>query len=136
MAKPRTWAQKLEGAKPPHNVVLDKAFAGVPPGATLHISSPAALRDVVVAIPLGQTRTVQQLRDDLARANGADATCPVSTAIFLRVVAEAALERLAAGASASEVTPFWRVVEPGSTLARKLSGDPDFITTRRAAERG
>jgi hypothetical protein len=38
----KTWAEKMN-AKPPHHVVLDKDFAGIPKGAKLHISSPVSV---------------------------------------------------------------------------------------------
>jgi hypothetical protein len=41
------------------------------------------------------------LRRELAQVHGADATCPVSTAIFPRVVAEAAWDDVQAGARAT-----------------------------------
>jgi hypothetical protein len=122
-------------AKPPHTVRLDKDFAGVPAGALLLISCPkevqAYLREHV---PAGQTRSVQQMRRELAALHGADAACPVSTAIFLRTVAEAAWERIEAGADATDVAPFWRVVEPGSPLAKKLRCGNAWIEQQRAAE--
>ena len=59
---------------------------------------------------------------------------PASTAIFLRIVAEAAWEALQSGAQLQQVTPFWRIVEPGSKLARKLSVDPAFLSERRDQE--
>jgi hypothetical protein len=53
--------------------------------------------------------------------------CPVTTAIYLRVVAEAALQELAAGKAIDEVTPFWRVVTPDTKVAAKLSCGPDGV---------
>ena len=38
----KTWAEKMK-AKPPHQVILEKDFAGVPKGSKLHISSPAEI---------------------------------------------------------------------------------------------
>lgn len=130
----KTWAEKLAGGKPAHVVVLDKPFAGVGAGQTLAIASPQVIQDYVNAVPHGQTRTMQDLRRDLARHLGADATCPTSSSIFLRIVAEAALEDIAAGAKPAYVTPFWRVVDPQSPLARRLSCGPDFVLTMREME--
>jgi hypothetical protein len=133
-SQPKTWAQKMK-AKPPHTVVLDKDFAGVPAGARLLISCPheveAYLRNQV---PAGETRAIQQMRRELAATHGADAACPVSTAIFLRTVAEAAWDEIEAGKPATEVAPFWRVVEPGSPLAKKLRAGSDWIAHQRQAE--
>jgi hypothetical protein len=134
--KAKTWTDKMKAA-PPHVVVLDKAFAGVPAGARLLISNPreieAYLREQV---PRGKTLSIQQLRRDLAAHHGADAACPVSTSIFLRTVAEHAWDQVEAGAPLSEVAPFWRVVEPTSPLARKLRADPAWITLQRELEQG
>jgi hypothetical protein len=43
-SKPKTWKQKMN-AKPPHTVVLDKDFAGVPAGARLLISCPVEVEN-------------------------------------------------------------------------------------------
>ena len=37
----KTWGEKMN-AKPPHHVILDKDFAGIPKGSKLHISSPVS----------------------------------------------------------------------------------------------
>ncbi len=66
--------------------------------------------------------------------HGADATRPVSTAIFLRTVAKAAWDEIESGKSAAEVTPFWRVVDPKSPLAKKLRAGSQWIEQQRLAE--
>ncbi|WP_237214046.1 hypothetical protein [Falsiroseomonas oryziterrae] len=126
---PKSWDDKYRSAKPPHVTVLAKPFAGVGAGEKLFIASPALLDRRIRAIPPGRTVDPVALRAELARENGASATCPTSTAIFLRIVAERALERLDA-----DPAPFWRVIAPDSPLARKLSCGPDFIRHRRALE--
>lgn len=131
---PKTWTQKLSGGKAPHVVTLEKAFAGVPVGARLFIASPLLLDRTIAALPRGSVQEVPALREQLARQHGADATCPVSTAIFLRIVAEAALERLGQGAAVSAITPFWRVIAPRTTLSAKLSCGDDFISLQREME--
>ncbi|MFY8091916.1 MAG: hypothetical protein ACOVN0_00390 [Niveispirillum sp.] len=131
---PKTWTQKLSGGKAPHVVTLEKAFAGVPVGARLFIASPLLLDCTISAIPRGMFQEVAALRQQLAKENGADATCPVSTAIFLRIVAEAALERVSQGAPVSAITPFWRVIAPRTTLSAKLSCGDDFISLQREME--
>jgi hypothetical protein len=128
---PKSWEQKFRGAKPAHVSVLAKPFAGVPAGERLFIASPALLEARLRTIPPGQTRTILSLREDLAREHGAAATCPTSTAIYLRIVAERALEDHEAG---REAAPFWRLIAPETPLARKLSCGPDFIRHQRALE--
>lgn len=134
-SKPKSWKQKMQ-AKPPHMVTLDKDFAGVPAGARLLISCPMQIEEYLrTRVPAGETREIQQMRRELAAAHGADAACPVSTAIFLRTVAEAAWDDIEAGTPATAVAPFWRVVDPRSPLAKKLRAGGAWIEQQRAAER-
>jgi hypothetical protein len=131
----KTWAEKKR-AKPPHTVVLEKDFAGVPAGARLLISSPVEIEDYLRHhVPPGTTKEIQQVRRELASLHGADATCPVSTSIFLRTLAEAAWDEMEAGRPATEVAPFWRVIDPKSPLAKKLRAGGQWIEQQRLAER-
>ena len=134
-SKPKSWKQKMQ-AKPTHMVTLEKDFAGVPVGSRLLISCPLEVEEYLrTKVPPGETREVQQMRRELAALHGADAACPVSTAIFLRTVAEAAWDDMEAGRPATEVAPFWRVVDPKSPLAKKLRAGSQWIEQQRAAER-
>ena len=65
------------------------------------------------------------LRRDLALGAKTDKTCPVTSAIFVRVVAERSLELTAEGKR--QLAPFWKVIDPKSSLAKKLSCGVDFI---------
>jgi hypothetical protein len=125
---PKNWDQRYSGARPPHVAVLEKPYAGLKAGQRLFIADPPLLDGRIRAIPPGTLWDVATLRAELAREHGADATCPTSTAIFLRIVAERALEQ------AGDPTPFWRVVAPDSPLAQKLSCGTDYIRHRRALE--
>jgi hypothetical protein len=134
--KPGTdWRRRFDVAKPPKVVELESDFAGIRAGTKMLVGSPALIAAYVRKIPFGQTRSIERLRNDLARRHGATATCPVTTAIFLRVVAELAWQDLQAGRPPAEVTPFWRVVEPGSPLAKRLSCDSRWLEEQRATER-
>jgi hypothetical protein len=116
-------------------VTLDKDFAGVPAGSRLLISCPLEIEEYLNSrVPLGETREIQQMRRELAAMHGADAACPVSTAIFLRTVAEAAWDDIEAGKPVTAVAPFWRVVDPKSPLAKKLRAGSSWIEQQRAAE--
>ncbi len=72
-------------------------------------------------IPSGSFISIVEMRKDLAKSHKADASCPITSSIHSRIVAEIAIEELAEGASPNSVCPFWRVVDPRSDLARKLS---------------
>ena len=94
---PKTAAERLKDSKPEKRVVLDKDFAGVKAGQTLYVANPNIVDQYVRAIPAGQSRTIVQMREDLAKSKDADATCPVSTAIFLRISAQAAIDEMEGG---------------------------------------
>jgi hypothetical protein len=130
----KTWADKKR-AKPPHTVTLAKDFAGVPAGSRLLISCPMELEDYLKKhVPYGTTKEIQQVRRELASLHGADATCPVSTSIFLRTIAEAAWDEIGGGKTTTDVAPFWRVIDPKSPLAKKLRAGVQWIEQQRLAE--
>jgi hypothetical protein len=127
----RDWEKLYHEVRAPHVVVLPKPYAGAAAGARMFVASPALIEARMRAVAPGRTLEVPALRAELARENRTDACCPVSTSIFLRIVAERALIRLAQGRDGA---PFWRVIPPESPIARKLSCGPDFIRERREEE--
>lgn len=98
------------------------------------MADPRVVDAVIRATRPGALSTIAELRSELAAQHVADICCPISTSIFVRICAEAALAELEMGRSVQEVTPFWRVVEPNGTLAKKLSCGTDFVTRMRSAE--
>ncbi len=130
----KTWAEKMN-AKPPHHVVLDKDFAGIPKGAKLHISSPVEIAAELKTIPPGSILSIQAFRRRLAEKNKCDATCPVSTSIFLRIVSEYTWEEFNRSSSTQDLAPFWRVVESSSPMAKKLNFDSAWIDLQRELEK-
>ena len=132
----KTWNEKLRSKNEPHVEVLDKAYGGLLPGQKLFIASPLLVKQFMDGIGRGKTVSVVAMREQLAKRNKADGTCALSTGIFVRIAAEAAWEDLQRGMPADAITPFWRMVEPGSPLAGKLACGKEFILQMRAAEAG
>jgi hypothetical protein len=130
----KTWAEKMK-AKPPHQVILEKDFAGIPKGSKLHISSPAEIVAELKTIAPGSIISIQELRRRLAEKNSSDATCPVSTSIFLRTVAEYTWEEFNRTGSTHDLAPFWRAVESNSPMAKKLNFDPAWIELQQELEK-
>ncbi|MFN8992093.1 MAG: hypothetical protein ACK5X3_00250 [Pseudomonadota bacterium] len=114
--------------------MLDTDFAGIRAGTLLFVATPGLIANYVARIPAGEVREIRRLRNELARRNDAEATCPVTTAIYLRVVAEAAWDDLQDGVPIDRVVPFWRAIEPDSPIARKLRCGSDWIRTMRESE--
>lgn len=131
----KSWTEKLNKPAKPKVEVLARAFGGMPQGARMLISTPQAIRDYMSAQPKGTAGTIAQMRAALAKASKADGMCPLTGSIFSRIAAEAALEEMTArNLKPAQITPFWRVIEPTSPLAKKLSCGPEFIVQMRAAE--
>lgn len=135
MAKKKTWLDKLNESKQPHIVKLEKAFAGIPAESRLFIPSPKLIDEYIQHIGYGKQTDVKTMRNDLAIEHNAENTCPVTTAIFLRIVAEANYEKFQQGTPIEKITPFWRVIEPQSTLSKKLTFGHEFIINQREAEK-
>ena len=135
MAK-KSAREKLAVEKQIKKVVLEKAFGGIQVGQTMLVATPQMVDAYIRDIPPGETLTVPDLRENLARAEGCDGTCPMSTSIFVRMVAEAAIEDLEDGKQVSEVSPFWRVIEGKDKIAKRLTIDPAWIDEQRALEAG
>ena len=74
------------------------------------------------------------MRDAMAASEACTGTCPMSTSIFIRMVAEAALEDIADGKTVSEVSPFWRMITGQDKIAKRLNIDPAWIDEQRALE--
>lgn len=132
--KKKTWSEKLHVDKQPVVKHLEEKFSDIPAGSDMLIPTPQMVDEYIRQIPEGSTTSVVTMRKDLAAMQNADHTCPLVTGIFLRIVAEAAYERYQQTHSIEGVTPFWRVIEPNSVLARKLSFGTAFIVAQRAKE--
>ena len=131
----KSFREKHDGHKyPPKVETLDKPWAGLQKGQTIGIATPKHMSAYFQKIPRGETRTIEDLRASIAKQLKADAACPMTTGIFCRIAAEAALEEIAEGAKPAEVAPFWRLIDPKSPLAKKLSCGPDFIREMRQLE--
>lgn len=133
MAK-KTAREKLATKKKIKKVVMDKAWGGIPVGGTMLVATPLMVDAYIRNIPHGQTQTIPEMRDALAAEQSCTGTCPTSTSIFVRMVAEAALEDLADGKPVSEVAPFWRMITSRDKMAGKLNVDPAWIDEQRALE--
>ena len=105
----------------------EREIVDVPPeavtklgGATMLIARPLDVEELVFKIPKGKLATTATLRAKLARDFGAETTCPLTTGIFLRLVAEAAEEDRAQGKT--KIAPYWRVIKNDGALNEKFPG--------------
>ncbi|MCJ7654501.1 MAG: MGMT family protein [Dehalococcoidia bacterium] len=118
----KTWRQKLEEEHPEHGKVVD-----IPPKmqnrfgtGKMLIPKPMDINALINKIPKGKLVTVTQIREKLAKDAHANCSCPMTTGIFLRIVAEVAEEDLRS--EKREVTPYWRVIKADGSLNEKFPG--------------
>ncbi len=113
------WRLKLHPEQRPQ-VIAD------PRGAML-VPTPLLVAHALRRVPAGRLITPAQLRQRLARAAGADLTCPMTTGIFLSIIAGATEEAIAEGKP--PLAPYWRVVDERGRLPPKFPPG----TSRQAA---
>ena len=90
---PKTAREQLNADKTHKIAVLHADFAGIKKGQKMFVATPKIVDAYIKAIPAGETRTIARMRNELARRRKCDAMCPVSTAIFVRISAQAALDQ-------------------------------------------
>ena len=93
------------------------------------IPSPLEIRDAIASIAFGQTQTVAQLKQQLAKKHGAGCVCPFMTNKGWKLVALAAEED---GSDAR--TPWWRLTVDGKPNP-KLPGGAEAHQALLASER-
>lgn len=114
----KSWQEKLHNGREAKIELMPPG--GRFPAGKMLIPRPLDVDSYVRKIKPGEVRTQTQMRDELARKAGADYTCPLTSGIFARIVAEAAEEERAKGAS--QVAPYWRLVKEDGSLNPKFPG--------------
>jgi hypothetical protein len=135
MPTKKTWTEKLQVKKEPQLKKIDKDFWGYTKGDAMYISTPQIIENYIKQIAKGKSIDTVTMRNDLALENNAVFTCPLTTGIFLRIVAEVANEQLEQGVPLKNITPFWRMIEPNSALAKKLTFGQEFLKEQRKKEK-
>jgi len=111
----KTWREKLTDSKGLPKVVeiTDKMSKRWGTG-TVVIPAPKEVDEIMKKVPRGKLITINQIRTTLAQKHGATIGCPLTTGIFIRIAAEAAVEDLTRGET--EITPYWRVLRADGSL--------------------
>jgi len=104
------WSTKLHPACEAHIVAERRGRMLIP--------TPLLVAAELRRVPRTRLITPALLRNRLARRAGADLTCPMTTGIFLNILAGAAEEAIAEGRR--PVAPYWRVVDDAGRLPPKF----------------
>lgn len=116
----KSWREKLEKPMDPKLVDVPEKWAKVIGHGKMLIPTPQIVAFVINKIPSKKIATVNTIRDYLAKKIGAAITCPLTTGIFLNIVANAAEEGKQSGKI--KITPYWRVLKEGGFLNPKFPG--------------
>ena len=121
MARKKTWREKLADSKdlPRVEVITEKMSKRWGTG-TVVIPAPIEVDKIMKKVPKGKLITINEIRQILAKKHGATIGCPLTTGIFARIAAEAAVEEAAEGRK--EITPYWRTLKSGGELNPKYPG--------------
>jgi hypothetical protein len=114
------WAEKMQKPGQPELVAMPPTWTARYGNGPLLIATPRLIEAKVRAVKKGMLTTIARIREELAAEHRAVATCPLTTGIFLRIVAEHAEEERAAGMT--RVSPYWRVVKDDGSLNPKFPG--------------
>lgn len=119
--KSRTpWKEKLDRASHPHTTEAPERWVSGQKNKTMLIPSAWEIDAYIKQISKGKTITVGQIRKHFARQYKVDITCPLTTGIFLRLIAEYAEEQRAEGRK--NITPYWRVTRDNGDMINKFPG--------------
>ncbi len=87
-------------------------------GSLMLVAEPSAYHAIMANVPEGKVITVDRIRIYLAKAAGADVTCPLTAGIFTNICAHASLER------DEDKIAYWRTLKTNGELNPKY---PDGV---------
>lgn len=125
----KSWKEKFFSKKDFNIKTIEKSFWGYEANSKMLIPTPLMIQDYINQIKSGNISAIETMRNDLAIEYGADFTCPMTTGIFLKIVAEYNYENRSQ--KDFQICPFWRIIDPNSKLAGKLSFGAAFLLQQR-----
>lgn len=79
------------------------------PKGLMYISSPREIVEIINKIPFGKILTVADIANKLAKKHKVDFTCPLTTGIFVSIIANYANDE-------KLDIPYWRVIKTNDEL--------------------
>jgi hypothetical protein len=103
--------------------ILDKAKCGLVAGQKMLIPTNTDIEAALRKLTPASVTSGPAFRALVAKPLNADGCCTFATNKALRAITERVSAALADGVSHAEVLPFWRVISPGNTIAKRLNLD-------------
>lgn len=129
---PKNWKMKMEKPSSHEIVELSPNSPAAWGQGTMVIVTPKIIDTLVNSVPKGKLITIGAMREKFARDYDTNTTCPLTTGIFLRIVAEAAEENSREGNK--NITPYWRVVRDTGEMIDKFPGGVEAHAEKLKAE--
>ena len=117
-----------DAGMPKIQILTDEASIQKYGGSRMYFAPPLAYDRIMKTIPYGKVITVGEMRDHLARVNGADFTDPITAGIFVSIAAWASAQRT------GDETPYWRTLKAGGELNPKYPGGVEAQKAKLEAE--
>ena len=117
-----------DAGMPKIQILTDEASIQKYGGSRMYFAPPLAYDRIMKTIPYGKVITVGEMRDHLARVNGADFTDPITAGIFVSIAAWASFQRT------GNETPYWRTLKAGGELNPKYPGGIEAQRQKLEAE--
>ena len=130
----KSWNEKLHSPRPHQVKPAPMNIAGMKKGQIMLVPTALMIDKFIRNIPAGTSMDIKTMRQKMAGEHKAEVSCPITTGILLRIVAEAAWEDHDQGAPVSAMTPVWRVLDKNATTTKKLSFDAQFLSDQRKNE--
>ena len=128
----KSWKEKIFSKENFEIKTIQKNFWGHVAGSKMLIPTPLMIQEYINQIESGKVSEIETMRNDLAIEYSADFTCPMTTGIFLKIVAEYNYEKLSQ--KRVDICPFWRIIDPNSNFSERLSFDKNLIVSKRNKE--
>ena len=133
MGRKKMWREKLaDGKDLPRVEPITEKMSKRWGSGTIVIPAPKEVDAIMKKVPKGKLVTINVIRQMLAQKHGASVGCPLTTGLFARIAAEAAVEEAAAGKK--KITPYWRTLKSGGEVNPKYPGGIEEQKTRLESE--
>jgi hypothetical protein len=93
---------------------------GAKPGDAIVLAPPLEVDEIMKNVPKGKLITIYEICNQLAKKHGVNFCCPLTTGIFINIVAHAAEELKEK--RVGKITPYWRTVKIDGVLNHKFPG--------------
>lgn len=132
MAKPKkTWREKVNALEQKIHTLSPEWEKRYGKGESL-VPRGLDIERLIRETKRGELLTNDVIRETLAKEQGVLLTEPMTTGIFLRIIAEASEEERPT--RGDDVTPYWRVLKPDGSINVKFPGGVESMISLLEAE--